>query len=57
MKHEKFDGSNFKRWSTKLDLWLIAMDKCWVVKLCDGPLTVEEQTEFKKDNVIAVGCI
>lgn len=28
---EKFAGSIFKRWSTKLDLWLTVMDKSWVV--------------------------
>lgn len=25
MKSKKFDGLNFKRWSTKLDLWLTTM--------------------------------
>jgi hypothetical protein len=39
----------------KLNLWLTAMDKSWVVKPCEGHLTIEKYAEFNKDNVITVG--
>jgi hypothetical protein len=57
MKPGKFAGANFRRWATKLDLWLTAMDIAYVLKPVDGPLTVEKQVEFDKANVMAVGCI
>jgi hypothetical protein len=57
MKSRKLASANFRRWVTKLDLWLIAMDIAYVLKPVDGPLTVEKQTEFDKANVMAVGCI
>lgn len=57
MKYEKFDGSNFKWWSTKLDFWSTAMDKFWVVKPCEGPLIVEKRVKFDRDNMKEIGCI
>jgi hypothetical protein len=57
MKHDMFDGSNIKRWSTKLDLWLTVMDRSWVVKHYEGPLFIKKQAEFNKKNVIVVDCI
>jgi hypothetical protein len=33
MKPEKFSGSNFIRWSMKLDLWITAMNMSWIVKV------------------------
>jgi hypothetical protein len=42
MKPRKFIGVNFRRWATKLDLWLIAMDIAYVLKPVDGPLTIEK---------------
>jgi hypothetical protein len=43
IKPKKFGASNFNIWSTKLDLCLVAMDKSWVVKPCEGPLTIENK--------------
>jgi hypothetical protein len=43
IKPKKFGASNFKRRSTKLDLCLVATDKSWVVKPCEGPLTIENK--------------
>jgi hypothetical protein len=57
IKQEKFDGSNFKRWSMKLYLWIITMLMYWVVKPCKGPLVVEKTHKVRKGNVIAVCCI
>jgi hypothetical protein len=42
MKPGKFAGVNFRRWATKLDLWLTTMDIAYVLKPVDGPLTVEK---------------
>jgi hypothetical protein len=42
MKPRKFVGVNFRRWATKLDLWLIAMDIAYVLKPVDGPLIIEK---------------
>ena len=57
MEPEKFGGSNFKCWSTKLVLWLTAICLSWVVKPVVFPLTAEKQAECDKANVMAVGCI
>jgi hypothetical protein len=42
MKPGKFASVNFRRWATKLDLWLIAMDIAYVLKPVNGPLTIEK---------------
>jgi hypothetical protein len=33
MKPGKFAGANFRRWATKLDLWLTAMDIAYALSL------------------------
>jgi hypothetical protein len=42
LRHEKFFGEHFKRWQTRVILWLSAMNVLWVSKgKPEGTLTPE----------------
>ena len=58
MKLEKFTGVNFKRWQTRVKLWLSAMNVFWVVIPGPvGPRTAAQQIEYDTATTIFVGCI
>jgi len=59
MKPEKFTGVNFKRWQTRAQLWLSAMDVFWVVSNPPAlPLGSEKEVqEFTAATTIFVGCV
>jgi hypothetical protein len=59
MKLEKFIGANFKRWQTRAQLWLSAMDVFWVVSNPPSlPLRSDKEVqEFTVATMVFVGCV
>jgi hypothetical protein len=55
---EKFYGEHFKRWQTRVILWLSAMNVLWVSKgKPEGPLTPEQEKAFTETNTLFVGAV
>jgi hypothetical protein len=58
LRPEKFSGEHFKRWQTRVILWLSAMNVLWVSKgKPEGPLTPEQEKAFTEANTLFVGAV
>jgi hypothetical protein len=57
LRPEKFSGAHFKRWSTKVTVWLTAMEVLWVKSsLPEGDISDEDRIKFQKANDIFGSC-
>jgi hypothetical protein len=57
LRPKKFSGEYFKRWQTRVILWLSAMNVLWVSKgKPEGPLTPEQEKAFTEANTLFCGC-
>jgi hypothetical protein len=58
LRPEKFSGEHFKRWQTRVILWLSAMNVLWVSKgKPEGTLTPEQEKAFTEANTLFVGAV
>jgi hypothetical protein len=58
LRPEKFSGEQFKRWQTRVILWLSAMSVLWVSKgKPEGPLTPEQEKAFTEANTLFLGSV
>jgi hypothetical protein len=58
LRPEKFSGEHFKRWQTRVILWLSAMNVLWVSKgKPDGILTPDQEKAFTEANTLFVGAV
>ena len=58
LRPEKFSGEHFKRWQTKVTLWLTSMNVFWAVSGRPmGPLSPEEESRYEAANTVCVGGI
>jgi hypothetical protein len=58
LRPEKFSGGHFKRWQTRVILWLSAMNVLWLSKgKPEGPLTSEQEKAFTEANTLFVGAV
>ncbi|XP_025823852.1 uncharacterized protein LOC112899560 isoform X1 [Panicum hallii] len=58
LRPEKFSGEYFKRWQTRVIMWLSAMNVLWVSKgKPEGPLTPEQEKAFTEANTVFVGAV
>jgi hypothetical protein len=58
LRPEKFCGEHFKRWQTRVILWLSSMNVLWVSKgKPEGPLTPEQEKAFTEANTLFVGAV
>jgi hypothetical protein len=55
---EKFSDEHFKRWQTRVILWLSAMNVLWVSKgKLEGPVTPEQEKTFTEANTLFVDAV
>ena len=57
LKPDKFTGTYFKRWQTKTNLWLTAMNVFWVTGVSTGTIAPEHEKAFKEATVVILEAV